>query len=170
MQPDRQIIIKVKLASVGYNEVWNFQRYLQYFTDFMKNNFQIKDTMILDYKTFSFENFRKHKVKRTNFTRRNALSKNVARYESINISCQDKELFDVLLDDIFMKQTKIPKMVYKEVETQVNVLIKTTSSTDSTGLLRSSNCMRLLESDMDLCLSDLLDHSRLLLQMFWLNL
>ena len=37
---------------------------------------------------------------------------------------QDKVLFDGLLADIFSKQTKIPKMVYKEVETQVNVLIK----------------------------------------------
>jgi dynein heavy chain, axonemal len=127
MQPDRQIIIKVKLASVGYLTV-----------DELSKKFTILYRLCEE----QLSNQRHY-----DFGLRNILSVlrtagNTKRLESapekeemllartlrdMNLSklvAQDQELFAGLLKDIFPKQQNIPKMNYKDVESNVKILVK----------------------------------------------
>jgi dynein heavy chain len=126
MQPDRQIIIKVKLASVGYNEL-----------DVLSKKFTILyrlcEEQLSAQRHYDFGLRNILSVLRTaGNTKRNETTSQeemlLARtLRDMNLSklvAQDKELFDGLLADIFPKQTKIPKKVYKEVEDNVKILIK----------------------------------------------
>ena len=126
MQPDRHIIIKVKLASVGYNEVGELSKKFTIL-------YRLCEEQLSNQRHYDFGLRNILSVLRTagNTKRGEPASPEemfLARtLRDINLSklvAQDKEFFDGLLADIFPKQTKIPKMVYKEVETQVIVLIK----------------------------------------------
>ena len=126
MQPDRNIIIKVKLASVGYNEVADLSKKFtilyklceeqlsgQRHYDFGLRN--ILSVLRTAGNTKRLEPGAQEEMLLARTLRDMNLSKLVA---------QDKELFDGLLADIFPNQTKIPKKVYKEVEDNVKILIK----------------------------------------------
>jgi len=127
MVPNRQVIMKVKLASVGYSTY-----------DPLSKKFNVLYKLCEE---------RLSKQRHYDFGLRNILS--VLRTAGIikrseppgtdeemimartlrdmNLSkfvAQDQPLFEQLLRDIFPKQTNIPKKVYKEVESSVKMLLK----------------------------------------------
>ena len=126
MQPDRQIIIKVKLASIGYNEVGELSKKFIIL-------YRLCEEQLSNQRHYDFGLRNILSVLRTaGNTKREEptspeemlLTRTLWDMNLSKLVAQDKELFDGLLADIFPKQTKIPKMANKEVETQVNVLIK----------------------------------------------
>lgn len=125
MQPDRQTIIKVKLASVGYLQVDELSKKFTIL-------YRLCEEQLSGQRHYDFGLRNILSVLRTagNTKRQEPTSSEemlLARtLRDMNLSklvAQDKELFDGLLADIFPKQTKIPKMVYKDVETNVKKLI-----------------------------------------------
>lgn len=126
MQPDRQIIIKVKLASVGYIEVDDLSKK---FTILYK----LCEEQLSEQRHYDFGLRNILSVLRTaGNTKRNEpesqeemlLARTLRDMNLSKLVAQDKELFDGLLADIFPKQTKIPKKVYADVEKNVKALIK----------------------------------------------
>mmetsp|Transcript_8591 Transcript_8591/g.9745 ORF Transcript_8591/g.9745 Transcript_8591/m.9745 type:complete len:2884 (-) Transcript_8591:1352-10003(-) len=126
MQPDRQMIIKVKLASVGYSEVAELSKKFTIL-------YRLCEEQLSNQRHYDFGLRNILSVLRTaGNTKRGEpgsseemlLARTLRDMNLSKLVSQDKELFDGLLADIFPRQTKIPKMVYKEVENQVKNLIK----------------------------------------------
>jgi dynein heavy chain, axonemal len=133
MMPNRQVIMKVKLASVGYSTY-----------DPLSKKFNVLYKLCEEQLS---------KQRHYDFGLRNILSVlrtagNVKRSEKadadeemliartlrdMNLSkfvAQDQPLFESLIRDIFPRQTNIPKKVYKEIEGAVKTLLKANNLVD----------------------------------------
>jgi dynein heavy chain len=126
MVPNRQIIMKVKLASVGYN---TFEPLSKKFNVLYK----LCEEQLSKQRHYDFGLRNILSVLRTaGNTKRQELGQEeemlLARtLRDMNLSklvAQDQPLFESLIRDIFPKQTNIPKKVYKEVQGAVQKLIK----------------------------------------------
>ena len=126
MVPNRQVIIKVKLASVGYSE---FEPLSKKFTILYK----LCEEQLSKQRHYDFGLRNILSVLRT--------AGNIKRQEDANTSeemlmartlrdmnlsklvAQDQPLFEQLLKDIFPKQKDIPKKTYKEMEKSIRILM-----------------------------------------------
>ena len=126
MQPNRQVIIKVKLASVGYTEVDDLSKK---FTILYK----LCEEQLSNQRHYDFGLRNILSVLRTAGNTKRLEPDNeeemlLARtLRDMNLSklvAQDKDLFAGLLADIFPNQYNIPTKKYEEVAGNVNILIK----------------------------------------------
>ena len=127
MQPDRQIIIKVKLASVGYIKVDELSKKFTIL-------YRLCEEQLSEQRHYDFGLRNILSVLRTaGNTKRGMpelekeemlLARTLRDMNLSKLVAQDQELFDGLLKDIFPKQTNIPKMEYKDVEKNVKLILK----------------------------------------------
>ena len=131
--PNRQVIIKVKLASVGYT-------YYEPLSKKFNVLYKLCEEQLSKQRHYDFGLRNILSVLRTagNIKRSEPpgtdeemiMARTLRDMNLSKLVAQDQPLFEQLLRDIFPKQTNIPKKTYKEVESAVRTLIKQNNLTE----------------------------------------
>lgn len=133
MVPNRQVIIKVKLASVGYNEFdplsikFNVLYKLceEQLSKQRHYDFGLRNILSVLRTAGNSKRSEKPGTEEEMIMARTLRDMNLSKFVA-----QDIPLFQQLLKDIFPNQTKIPKKEYKDVEGAVRRLLKEKSLMD----------------------------------------
>ena len=133
MVPNRQVIIKVKLASVGYNEFdplsvkFNvlYKLCAEQLSKQRHYDFGLRNILSVLRTAGNSKRSEKPGTEEEMIMARTLRDMNLSKFVA-----QDIPLFQQLLKDIFPNQTKIPKKEYKDVEGAVRRLLKEKSLMD----------------------------------------
>lgn len=127
MMPNRQVIMKVKLASVGYSTYEPLSKKFNVL-------YKLCEEQLSKQRHYDFGLRNILSVLRTAGNQKRGepagsdeemiMARTLRDMNLSKLVAQDQPLFESLIKDIFPKQTNIPKKVYKEVEAAVRVLLK----------------------------------------------